>query len=67
MVKVEKFIHDSIEKIKKDVKGRAIIALSGSVDSSVCAVLAHRAIGNQLIPIYIDTGLMRKGETERIK
>ncbi len=67
MVKAEKFIHESIEKIKKDVKGRAIIALSGGVDSSVCAVLAHRAIGELLTPIYIDTGLMRKGETERIK
>ncbi len=67
MVKVDKFIHESVEKIKKDVKGRAIIALSGGVDSSVCAVLAHRAIGELLTPIYIDTGLMRKGETERIK
>ncbi len=67
MVKVDKFIHESIEKIKKDVKGRAIIALSGGVDSSVCAVLAYRAIGGLLTPIYIDTGLMRKGETERIK
>lgn len=67
MIKVDKFIHDSIEKIRKDIKGRAIIALSGGVDSSVCAVLAHRAIGDMLTPIYIDTGLMRKGETERIK
>lgn len=67
MVKVDKFIHESVEKIKKDVKGRAIIALSGGVDSSVCAVLAHRAIGELLTPIYIDTGLMRKGETERIR
>ena len=67
MVKVDKFIQDSIGKIKKDIKGRAIIALSGGVDSSVCAVLAHRAIGDLLTPIYIDTGLMRKGETEIIK
>ncbi|MCE8423357.1 MAG: 7-cyano-7-deazaguanine synthase, partial [Candidatus Methanoperedens sp.] len=67
MLKVNKFIHESIEKIKKDVNGRAIIALSGGVDSSVCAVLAHRAIGQLLTPIYIDTGLMRKGETARIK
>ena len=43
------------------------MALSGGVDSSVCAALAARAIGDQLIPIYIDTGLMRKGETERIR
>lgn len=67
MVKVEKFINDSIEKIKNDVNGKAIIALSGGVDSSVCAVLANRAIGDLLTPIYIDTGLMRKGETENIK
>lgn len=67
MVKVEKFINQSIEKIKKEIRGNAIIALSGGVDSSVCAVLAHRAIGNMLIPVYIDTGLMRKGETERIR
>ncbi|MCX9014657.1 MAG: glutamine-hydrolyzing GMP synthase [Candidatus Methanoperedens sp.] len=67
MVKVDKFINESIGKIRNDVKGRAIIALSGGVDSSVCAVLAHRAIGDMLTPIYIDTGLMRKCETENIQ
>jgi GMP synthase (glutamine-hydrolysing) len=67
MMKVEKYIPNRIERIKKEVDGRTIIALSGGVDSSVCAVLAHRAIGDKLIPIYIDTGLMRKGETERVK
>ncbi len=67
MEKTDDFIHDCIEKIKKDIKDRAIIALSGGVDSSVCAILAHKAIGDLLTPIYIDTGLMRKGETERIK
>ena len=68
MVKVDKFIPKAIEKIQQQVTGgRAIIALSGGVDSSVCAVLTHRAIGDRLTPIYIDTGLMRKGETERIK
>ncbi len=67
MVKVDRFINESIEKIREGVRGRTIIALSGGVDSSVCAVLAYRAIGDLLTPIYIDTGLMRKGETERIK
>ncbi len=67
MVKVEKFIPKAIDRIKEKAKGKTIIALSGGVDSSVCAVLAYRAIGDDLIPIYIDTGLMRKGETERIK
>lgn len=67
MVKVDKFIPRAIEYIKDAAKGKTIIALSGGVDSSVCAILAHRAIGEKLTPIYIDTGLMRKGETERIK
>lgn len=67
MVKPEKFIPKAIEKIKNEIDGEAIIALSGGVDSSVCAELAYRAIGNRLHPIYIDTGLMRKGETEKLK
>ncbi|MDY6965648.1 MAG: glutamine-hydrolyzing GMP synthase [Halobacteriota archaeon] len=67
MVKVEKFIERSIEGIREKVKGKALIALSGGVDSSVCAILAHKAIGSELIPIFVDTGLMRKGETDRIK
>ncbi len=66
MVKPEKFIPKAIDRIKNEIDGKAIIALSGGVDSSVCAELAYRAIGEKLHPIYIDTGLMRKGETERI-
>lgn len=45
----------------------AIIALSGGVDSSTAAALAYEAVGEQLVPVYVDTGLMRKGETEQIK
>ena len=45
----------------------AVIALSGGVDSSVAATLAYEAIGDQLTPVYVDTGLMRKGETEEIR
>lgn len=67
MVKPEKFIPKAIEKIQNEIDGKAIIALSGGVDSSVCAELAYRAIGDRLHPIYIDTGLMRKGETEKLK
>jgi len=67
MKDVNTFIESAIKEIRERVKGRAIIALSGGVDSSVCAVLAHRAIGDLLTPVFVDTGLMRKGEPERIK
>ena len=62
------FIDDAIEEIRQKVgNGRALIALSGGVDSSACAILAHLALGDRLIPVYVDTGLMRKGETDRIR
>jgi GMP synthase (glutamine-hydrolysing) len=68
MVNTEKFISQSIREIKTAADDdRVVMALSGGVDSSVCAALAAKAIGDNLIPIYIDTGLMRKGETERIR
>jgi GMP synthase (glutamine-hydrolysing) len=68
MVNTEKFITKAIEEIRTTAgTDKAVMALSGGVDSSVCAALAARAIGDNLIPIYIDTGLMRKGETARIK
>ncbi len=46
--------------------GRAIIAVSGGVDSTTAAVLAGRALGDRLLAVYVDTGLMRKGETEQV-
>src|SRR5512136_1490716 len=68
MVNTEKFITRAIEEIKAAAGNeKVVMALSGGVDSSVCAALAARAIGDNLIPIYIDTGLMRKGETDRIR
>jgi GMP synthase (glutamine-hydrolysing) len=68
MVNAEKFISRSITEIQEAAgREKVVMALSGGVDSSVCAALAARAIGENLIPIYIDTGLMRKGETERIR
>ncbi len=68
MVKPEKFVEEAIREIKEKVgNGKAIIALSGGVDSSVCTTLAYRAIGDSLIPVFVDTGLMRLGEPEKIK
>lgn len=66
-MKAAEFIEKAVEEIRDQSGGeRVVMALSGGVDSSVCAALAGRAIGSRLIPIYVDTGLMRKGETDRI-
>ncbi len=46
--------------------GRVICALSGGVDSAVAAALVHRAVGDRLVCVYVDTGLMRKGESDQI-
>lgn len=61
------FIQSSIEEIKEKVGNKkAICALSGGVDSSVAAVLVHKALKENLICIHVDTGLMRKNESENI-
>ena len=61
------FKAESIARIRAQVgKGRVICGLSGGVDSSVAAVLIHEAIGDQLTCVYVDTGLMRKGESEQV-
>ncbi|HDM37019.1 MAG TPA: glutamine-hydrolyzing GMP synthase subunit GuaA [Candidatus Syntrophoarchaeum butanivorans] len=67
MMDYKKLIEDAVKRIREECRGKAIIALSGGVDSSVSAVLAHRAIGEDLIPIFVDTGFMREGEPERIR
>ncbi|PTD93953.1 glutamine-hydrolyzing GMP synthase subunit GuaA [archaeon SCG-AAA382B04] len=67
MVEPKEFIDESISYIKEEVDGEAMIALSGGVDSSVCAELSYRAIGEKLHPVFVNTGLMRKGEVEQIK
>ena len=57
-----------INAIKNQVGDKEVIlGLSGGVDSSVCAALIHKAIGNRLTCIFVDTGLMRKNEPEEIK
>ncbi len=60
------FVAESIERIKEQVgTGRVICALSGGVDSAVAATLIHRAIGDQLTCIFVNTGLLRREEVER--
>ena len=61
------FIQDTIEKLKKQLgNDNVILALSGGVDSSVCAVLLNRAIGKNLTCIFVDHGLLRKNEYESV-
>ena len=60
-------LDEQVEAIRAQVgDARVLCALSGGVDSSVAAALVHRAVGHQLTCIYVDTGLMRKGESEQV-
>jgi GMP synthase (glutamine-hydrolysing) len=64
----QNFIEESIDKIKSAVgDSKVICALSGGVDSTVAAVLLEKAIGDKLVCIHIDNGLMRKNESEQIE
>ncbi|MDG5758202.1 glutamine-hydrolyzing GMP synthase [Natronococcus sp. A-GB1] len=68
MVDTQTFVPEAVEEIENEVgDANAVIALSGGVDSSVAAALAYESIGDQLTPVYVDTGLMRKGETAQIR
>jgi GMP synthase (glutamine-hydrolysing) len=67
MFNAEKFIEKTVSNLKKEIKGRALIAFSGGVDSAVAAALAEKAIGTQLVAVHVDTGYMRKGESENVK
>ncbi|WP_129127096.1 glutamine-hydrolyzing GMP synthase [Geomonas oryzae] len=61
------FIETEIEDIRKKVgTGKVLCALSGGVDSSVVAVLIHKAIGDQLQCVFVNNGLLRKGEAEKV-
>ena len=61
-------VHDSIKNIREQVgTGKVICALSGGVDSAVTAGLLHQAIGDQLTCIFVNNGLLRKEEAERVQ
>ncbi len=60
-------IDEAVEALTTQIDETAIIACSGGIDSTVAAVLANNAIGNLLHCVYVDTGFMRKGETEEVR
>jgi len=62
------FVEEAIEAIRRRVgRGRVLCALSGGVDSAVTALLLHRAVGDQLVAVFVDNGLLRKGEGESVR
>ena len=64
----EHFIQTTVEQIRQQVgDGHAICALSGGVDSSVAAVLVHRAIGDRLTCVFVDNGVLRKNEFQKVQ
>jgi len=62
-------VEEQVEKIREQIgdRGKAICGLSGGVDSAVAAAIVQRAIGDRLTCVYVDHGLMRKGETEQVE
>lgn len=64
---LKEYVNIMLGKIKEQVGNKRILcALSGGVDSSVCAALVHKAVGDQLVCIFVDHGLMREGEPEMV-
>ena len=66
--KMDDFINRSIEKYKNELSGeKVLLGLSGGVDSSVAAVILHKAIGKDLTCVFVDHGLLRKGEGDLVE
>ena len=65
---MQDFINEQIEEIKNKIGNKkALCALSGGVDSSVAAVLVHEAIGDNLVCVFVDHGLLRKNERVEVE
>ena len=60
-------IEEAIGRVRNQVgSGRVLAAVSGGVDSTVAAALVHEAVGDQLVTVFVDTGMLRKGEAEQV-
>ena len=65
--KMDSFVENTIKEVREKVgDGKVLLALSGGVDSSVCAALLQKAVGKQLTCVFVDTGLMRKNEPQLV-
>lgn len=65
---MKSFAREAIDEIHSQVgNGKVILGLSGGVDSSVAAVLIHRAMGDQLTCVFVDNGVLRQGEAEKVQ
>jgi GMP synthase (glutamine-hydrolysing) len=63
----ESIIEESVARVQEQVgRERVLAAVSGGVDSSVAAALVHQAVGDQLVAVFVDTGLLRKNEGEQV-
>jgi GMP synthase (glutamine-hydrolysing) len=62
----KQFIDEKIPELQREIKGNAVIACSGGVDSTVAAALVAEAVGERLLGVFVDTGYMRRGEPETV-
>ena len=67
MFNPETFIEEKVKELQEEIKGKAIIACSGGVDSTVAAKIVEMAIHENLLVVFVDTGFMRKNEAERVE
>jgi GMP synthase (glutamine-hydrolysing) len=66
VIEPARFVEEAVRRVASEVPGRAIIAASGGIDSTTAALLVERAIGERARAIFVDTGLLRAGEVERV-
>src|SRR5258705_8192233 len=63
----KKFIDDAVAQVKEQVgSGKVLLGASGGVDSTVAAAIGAKAVGKRLTAVFVDTGLLRKGEVEAV-
>jgi GMP synthase (glutamine-hydrolysing) len=65
-MQTQMLVDEAVETLQSQISDTAIIACSGGIDSTVAAILAHRAVGSLLHCVYVDTGLMRKHESDEV-